>query len=277
MILRVGKLFSRFRLLKCFASGLLLLTAMSRQIKAAQPPYVPLAAEPPALGEMLIHEIYKTWRDTADQDYIAARGSYRAELWGPFLWSGLQAVEKYFKAILLLAGYPTIRFGHTLPSLFTEACKAVPALKQMEPLDVEFLTHLHIHGLNRYMSHQQVRNQFDLLYLDRVVRRLRMYCKASAWIADEARKPMTCQSLPTLPKKLWEAICADSIPGGYLERVLAGKHTKRQREILVWHNALYCSRPGRKLRKVKLSWGFRNSRVGLSAEQLAWLDARVKK
>ena len=250
---------------------------MSHKTKIAQPPYCPLAEEPPDFREMLIHEVYHTWRDTADHDYIAARGSYRAELWGPFLWSGLQAVEKYFKAILLLAGYPIVKFGHDLPKLFAEACKAVPALKQMEPLDVQFLTHLHVHGTNRYLSHQQVRNQFDLLYLDRVVRRLRMYCKVKAWSADDGNRPMTCQSLPKQPRELWQAICADSVPGGYLERVLAGKHTKRQRDILVWHNTLYCSRPGRKLHSVRLSWGFRNSRVGLSAKQLAWLDARVKK
>jgi len=37
----------------------------------------------------------------ADQDYLAARICYRHNLIDQFLWSALQAVEKYLKAILL--------------------------------------------------------------------------------------------------------------------------------------------------------------------------------
>lgn len=37
----------------------------------------------------------KSFRNTADQDYIAARMSYRAGLLEPFLWSSFHAIEKY--------------------------------------------------------------------------------------------------------------------------------------------------------------------------------------
>ncbi len=44
------------------------------------------------------------FRKQADYDYIAARMNYRMRLREQFLWSGQQAVEKYFKAILLYNG-----------------------------------------------------------------------------------------------------------------------------------------------------------------------------
>lgn len=43
----------------------------------------------------------RSFRDVADQDYVLARIAYRSELYAQFLWSGLQAIEKYLKAILL--------------------------------------------------------------------------------------------------------------------------------------------------------------------------------
>jgi HEPN domain-containing protein len=49
----------------------------------------------------------RVFRDQADRDYIAARLSYRAQLRDQFLWSALQALEKYFKGILLFNERPT--------------------------------------------------------------------------------------------------------------------------------------------------------------------------
>jgi hypothetical protein len=36
----------------------------------------------------------RSFRDTGDYDYVAARMAYRAKLVPQFLWSGLQAIEK---------------------------------------------------------------------------------------------------------------------------------------------------------------------------------------
>jgi hypothetical protein len=44
----------------------------------------------------------RSFRTTADRDYIHARLAYRAELLPQFLWSSLHALEKYPKCILLL-------------------------------------------------------------------------------------------------------------------------------------------------------------------------------
>jgi hypothetical protein len=44
----------------------------------------------------------RSFRDTADCDYISARMAFRARLIPQFLWSGLQAIEKYFTKISAL-------------------------------------------------------------------------------------------------------------------------------------------------------------------------------
>ena len=46
--------------------------------------------------------IYHSFRDVADCDYICARTLHRIRLFDQFLWSGLQAIEKYLKTIVLL-------------------------------------------------------------------------------------------------------------------------------------------------------------------------------
>lgn len=237
---------------------------------------VPLAYEPEDFSALLIADIYHTWRDTADEDYLAARGAYKAGLWGPFLWSGLQAIEKYFKNILLLAGRSTKPFQHDLTTLLTAARESVPALRQLEAVDEAFVGHLSTHGQNRYLTHHRVKDKWDLFLLDRLTRRLRMYCDVGAWIAAESQQPLISQALPSSPKELWRHVCAHSVPNGYLEKVLARKTLPSQRTILVWQNAMYCSRPTRLLRVRSISWNCKVPRAGLNRRQQKWLADRVR-
>jgi hypothetical protein len=44
---------------------------------------------------MLFLRMSAALRDVADEDYIAARALYRIRLDRQFLWSALQAIEKY--------------------------------------------------------------------------------------------------------------------------------------------------------------------------------------
>ena len=48
----------------------------------------------------------RSFRNMADEDYIAARMAYRAQLVPQFLWLSLQALEKYLKCILVLNRIP---------------------------------------------------------------------------------------------------------------------------------------------------------------------------
>ena len=44
----------------------------------------------------------RSFQDAGDGDYIAARLAFRARLIQQFLWSSLQAIEKYLKCVLVL-------------------------------------------------------------------------------------------------------------------------------------------------------------------------------
>lgn len=56
----------------------------------------------------------RCFRDVADADYVSARMCYRAGLFAQFQWAGLQACEKYLKAILLYNRIPSHNVGHSL-------------------------------------------------------------------------------------------------------------------------------------------------------------------
>jgi len=63
------------------------------------------------------------FRNIADQDYIASRMAHRAKLSQPFLWSALQAFEKYLKAILLFNGRKIKLLRHDLREALEEVRK----------------------------------------------------------------------------------------------------------------------------------------------------------
>lgn len=56
------------------------------------------------------------FRKQADCDYVAARSNYRLRLREQFLWSSLQAIEKYLKAILLFNGISARYLSGTCPN-----------------------------------------------------------------------------------------------------------------------------------------------------------------
>lgn len=58
--------------------------------------------------------------NTADQNYLIARWAYHRALFIDFFWNSAHALEKYFKASLLLNGKSTIGLSHKLEELFDE-------------------------------------------------------------------------------------------------------------------------------------------------------------
>jgi hypothetical protein len=98
----------------------------------------------------------RSFRDTADEDYIMARSAYRAELDTQFLWSDLQAIEKYIKAILL---YNRIaqpqkhgtRLGHALDRGLKEL-KKLPFAVKLSKTSHDIIKHLDTYGRFRYLD-----------------------------------------------------------------------------------------------------------------------------
>src|SRR2546426_2827106 len=88
-------------------------------------------------------------RDTADQDYMVARISARLMLPQAAAWSGLQAIEKYFKAILLYNDHGIKKFKtHNLRALLA-ALEQLPVIGFSLPKESkEFLEYLNSQGPN---------------------------------------------------------------------------------------------------------------------------------
>jgi HEPN domain-containing protein len=109
--------------------------------------------------------IYRSFRDVADCDYIAARSSYRLKLFDQFLWSSLQAVEKYIKTIILLYDGDTRDLGHDLVKGFTRVEGISEIDWDFEPETKNFLDNLTIMGRDRYFSYPRGTDGQELIQL----------------------------------------------------------------------------------------------------------------
>lgn len=121
--------------------------------------------------------ITRSFRDIADEDYIAARALYRAGLDLQFLWSALQTIEKYLKAVLLYHRASTKGLGHDLSTALGRV-RGVRDLSFEIPGDVtRFIERLGAQGINRYFEHPINTDGLGLLELDKAVWHLRKYCR----------------------------------------------------------------------------------------------------
>lgn len=173
--------------------------------------------------------ISNSFRDVADEDYIAARIAYRHGLLEPFLWLSLQAVEKYLKAILLFHRENTKRFGHDVVKCYERVC-AISNL--VFPADIHlFITYIGEEGGNRYAEYPMALKEDALIGLDRTVWHLRRHC----YQVLRARHEFTTY-VASLGSDPLEYRHKFAIPGGYLEQVLAKPSATRRQ--LVWKNLL---------------------------------------
>ena len=108
-------------------------------------------------------------RDIADRDYIAARITSRVGLHQSSAWSALQAMEKYFKAILLFSDRSVkSQRSHDLSALL-ERVDSLPIVGFTLPQDArEFLEYLNEQGPNRYGDFAVIAEGPELLKLDRL-------------------------------------------------------------------------------------------------------------
>ena len=182
---------------------------------------------------------FRCFRDMADEDYVAARMSYRASLLQPFLWSSLQAIEKYFKCSLLLRRVSSKGVGHDLQ-------KALELLKSSMGLDLSltesttsFLEHLDREGRSRYFQGSRHVTATSLVELDRAVWEIRRFCSG-----DEAIWALQLQH-GQMPEKY-------SLRNGRIEKILAGAKCF-SRDALIWQNGFV----GTPRRKVQPGGGFK--------------------
>ncbi len=168
--------------------------------------------------------ITRSFRDVADEDYVAARALYRDGLDRQFLWAALQSVEKYLKAILAYNRISIKGLGHKI-SLALEKVRSISNSPFKIPQSVEnFIKKLEQQGVDRYFEQPVNTDGLGLLELDLTVYHLRKYCRA---VRPDAGTP------------------APSIDGR-LEEILS--KPSRARDDLVWKNLFFGRRKKKSIR-----------------------------
>lgn len=198
----------------------------------------------------------EAFRDQGDRDYISARLIYRLEFREQFLWSGLQAIEKYLKAILLFndrssryKNWPNNtgpKFRHDLVALY-DAVKNIPEIKVTCPGEVEvFIKYLKQFGINRYFDRSTYTIGNELLELDKAVWHIRRYCQQLHWVV----KDQSGQSIDIIAKRVDKLNAASVIKdpwkfrirNAFLENVLSRPQNDPVRQGLIWQNLYYGAR-----------------------------------
>jgi HEPN domain-containing protein len=172
-------------------------------------------------------------RDLADKDYISARMSYRVDLTDQFLWSGLQALEKYLKATLLFNNVSTLKLSHRLDKAFQKLLDVHSANFDFSEGMAEFIEYLGDYGNNRYWEFPSHTGGYELSYLDLAVWNIRRYCQPITETGVYA-----LLNSPEVKKNRHEVRLAR----GFLESVLVEERKRDLRKALVWKNGCYGSR-----------------------------------
>ena len=197
----------------------------------------------------------EAFRDQGDRDYVSARLVYRLKFREQFLWSGLQAIEKYLKAILLFNGrssryrnWPRTggrEFGHDLVALY-QAVKNIAEIRFACPGKVEvFVDYLNRFGKNRYFDRSTYTIGNELVELDRAVWHIRRYCQYLHWRVRE-RSGISRDMIAARVNKLNAASTVQNpwkfIIQGYLEDILSRSQGDPARKALIWQNLFYGAR-----------------------------------
>jgi len=193
------------------------------------------------MNELDIYDFAKrSFRDSADQDYICARVAYRNVFDQQFKWCALQAIEKYLKAILIMNLKSAKGIGHNLR-------KGLEKVQAIDDLDftlsqdtVGFIHYISDFGSDRYFSHPTFLRDGSFFLLDRAVWSIRRYCfpmritishRGKDVDLFEKNKAMAnSQYYVEYPHKY-------KIRDGYLEKIITKKSAPY--DDLIWKNFFY--------------------------------------
>lgn len=192
----------------------------------------------------------RSFRDTADRDYIHARLAYRARLVPQFQWSALHCLEKYAKGILLLNRIPAKKLRHEVTgalSLLAQRGKFQVALSAGA---VKFIERLESGAEFRYFEVSYSNHRYDIARLDLAVSELRRYCQVLDWDiqTDLGPKNLLAPMLARIQHSAEKSPRDTCIMSGWLEGVLKDK-AHSARSALVWQN-LYFGTTNRKTVKL---------------------------
>lgn len=194
----------------------------------------------------------RSFRDTADYDYINARLAWRGRLIPQFHWAALQSIEKYLKCVLMLNRVPRDpkdRLSHDLGKALARVEKNLTFPIRLSASSRELIEHLDKFGRFRYLEVSYYARGLEVLQLDQAVWELRRYCQ---WLNTTLKlddgKVINLQ--PLLLKSFESAEAAPHkfrLIGGQVEKILADP-SHPAREALVWRNMYFGSRTRKQVR-----------------------------
>lgn len=182
----------------------------------------------------------RSFREIADQDYVAARLSIRAQLVPQFLWQSLQAIEKYLKCILVLNRIRALK-SHDLAQLLNSLEQSRKFQVRLTADTVKFLKYLDTYGRFRYYETPYYTVGDELFRLDKAVWEVRRYAR----VLEHTMTTLEGVNVQLLEHELIRNERAERRPpqefaiiGGHLESILANP-VHPSRPGLVWHNIYF--------------------------------------
>lgn len=137
--------------------------------------------------------VYRMFVATADGNYILARSAFFLGLAFDFYWLSVHALEKYYKAILLMNGHSAKTYKHDIVKLHKKIRELEPRLEienlvapdienlrwSEEPFD-SFLARFNRFGSpnNRYALYGHYILEDDVLKIDQHIWAVRRFCRA---------------------------------------------------------------------------------------------------
>jgi hypothetical protein len=209
----------------------------------------------------------RSFRDTADGDYIMARLANRAQLFPQFHWSSLQTLEKYLKCILTLNRVEA-KTGHCLNKALDRIERRAFPL-QLSNMTRKFIEHIDAYGEYRYLEIPYHTRGYSLVELDRAVWEIRRYCHT----IDFSRIMESGKASERREFELELIKAAENGPpnrfvtfGGFLKKVI--RETKHpERPALIWKNFYFGPRIRNRL-AIAPVYSSVNSPIALSPELL---------
>jgi hypothetical protein len=208
----------------------------------------------------------RCFRDVADHDYITARMCYRAHLLPQFHWSGLQALEKYLKAILLYNRVSAKDVKHDLGRALQHAEK-LPFQIRMTETTREMINHLDTFGRFRYLEGSWFVEGPKLVQLDKAVWEVRRYCRVLNYNSRTTGDNMLAAELAAIEAAEQHAPQTFRIPDGKLEMILKRKKDPA-RAPLLWQNGFFGTRSRGRVVRMPILFSAENAPLTLHPELL---------
>lgn len=182
----------------------------------------------------------RSFRDTADRDYVHARLAYQSKLVPQFQWSALHCLEKYAKGILLLNRFPAKEIGHEVTGALNLLRKYSKFEVKLSRAVLRFIDRLESGAEFRYFEVSYYNEPFDIARLDCAVSELRRYCQALDWEVktDGGSTNLLGSMLAQIEHAAQHNQRDSCIQNGWLEMILKDrKHPARK--ALVWQNLYF--------------------------------------